>query len=574
MSRLAHHHPLVLTDARILAAYAEGAGIYRIVPTGVAAPASLADLRELVRWAAGERVGLIPRGAGSGIPGSAVGSDVVVDLRERMPRQLEVDPVSRTAITSANITHAELTRSALPHGLRLPPDPSSSPWATLGGMVATNAAGPRSVRYGPVRPWVEALEFVTADGEVGWLARAGEGGTKGAGDASDEELPPFPPFPTDPPPLAAIRRFRQNAAPAIEAARGQIAARYPRTRKNTAGYALDQWLATTDDLDLIIGAEGTLGLVTTIRWRLDPVPGARSGVRVVLASLADLEEAVRALVAFDPSAVELLDRTFLDLVRQHPAGVDRGLGLPEAAEAVLLVEFERHDAVAARGAAGDAVRALRQVALDVETALTEEQERRLWTLRHAASPILAGLPPDRRSLQVIEDGCVPLDRLGEYVVAVRNAARRQELTVVIFGHAGDGNVHVNVLPELARADWPARIQQLFEEVSDAAIRLGGTVSGEHGDGRLRAPLLERLYGPEIMTLFRGVKGAFDPPGIFNPGVKLPAWDSPLQRLKVGSGAAPIPDDIAQALREIERTGGYARSRMDIARNRGIGGGGG
>jgi FAD/FMN-containing dehydrogenase len=545
-------HPLVQTEPRVLAAYSEGAGIYRMVPMGVAAPASLADLRDLVRWAASARVGLIPRGAGSGIPGGAVGRDVVVDLRERMPRRLEVDPKSRSAITSANITQAELTVAALTHGLRLPPDPSSSGWATLGGMVSTNAAGPRTVRYGPVRPWVDALEVVTADGEVGWLRRK-----RGRHPGDSTDLPP--------PPLAALERLHRDVAPAIEGARSTIAARFPRTRKNTAGYALDHWLSTADDLDLLIGAEGTLALVTSIRWRLDPIPRARSGVRVALASLDDLEQAVLALVALDPSAVELLDRTFLDLVRQGNGAGERPTNLPGAAEAVLLVEFERTDAGTARGVVGDAVRALKAIALDVETAITPEDEQRLWTLRNAASPILAGLPPGRRSLQVIEDGCVPLARLGEYVAAVREAARGLELTVVIFGHAGDGNVHVNVLPELARPDWPARIDSLFQTVSDAAIGLGGTVSGEHGDGRLRAPLLARLYGPEVMGLFHQVKTAFDPLGIFNPGVKLATGGVPLQHLKIGPAAAPIPEDIAEALREIERTGGYARSRLEIAR---------
>ena len=364
--------------------------------------------------------------------------------------------------------------------------------------------------------------------------------------------------------MAALRRLHQDALPAIEAARSTVVARFPRTRKNTAGYALDQWLSSGDDLDLVIGAEGTLGFVTTIQWRLDPIPAARSGLRFALASLGDLEQAVRALVSLDPSAVELLDRTFLDLVRGTGGG-DAGAGLPASAEAVLLVEFERNDALAARGVAGDAVRALKHIALDVATALTPAEEQRLWGLRHAASPILAGLPPDRRSMQIIEDGCVPLSRLGEYVAAVRNAARRQDLTVVVFGHAGDGNVHVNVLPELARSDWPERIEALYREVSEAAIRLGGTVSGEHGDGRLRAPLLEQLYGAEIMGLFHRVKTAFDPLGIFNPGVKLDLGGSPLQQLKMGPAAAPIPDDIARALGEIERTGGYARSRMEIAR---------
>ncbi len=565
-------HPLVTTDPRARAAYAEGAGIYRIIPAGVAVPSSVTELQSLVGWALTTGTPLTARGAGSGIPGNAVGSGVVVDLRDGMPKTLELDPASRTAITSGNITQGELNRAAAKHGLRLPPDPSSSAWATLGGMVATNAAGARSVRYGPVRPWVMGMEVVTADAEVGWLSRGEASGPTVSEGVNSRGLP------------SALNRFNLKTAPAIRAAADLVRVRFPRVRKNTAGYALDHWLATGDDLELMIGAEGTLGLVTTIRWQLDPIPAARSGLRIALRSLDDLEEAVRALVALEPSAVELLDKTFLDLVgsaTRPPLGAEaepaanesnraasdrRGqlAGIPAGTEALLLVEFERDNTAAARGVAGDAVRATKALATDIATALTAAEEKELWGLRHAASPILASLPPDRRSLQIIEDGCVPLPRLGAYVRAIREAAARQEITVVIFGHAGDGNVHVNALPELARPDWPERVSGLYEEVNAAAIRLGGTISGEHGDGRLRAPLLEALYGSEILDLFHGVKTAFDPQGILNPGVKLGPGDPALAGLKIGPDAAVIPEDIALALRDIERTGGYARSRMEIA----------
>jgi FAD/FMN-containing dehydrogenase len=549
MASPAGSSPPVNRDPRIRAAYAESAGIYRIVPDGVAIPASIPDLQALIRWARETRSSLILRGAGSGIPGNSVGPGVIVDLRERMPRILEVDPDGATAVTSANITPTELNRVAETHGLRLPPDPSSAGWATLGGMVATNAAGARSVRYGPVRPWVLGVEVVTGDGEVGWLSRAGSAGPTGPG-AGGRGIP------------TALDRFHSGVAPAVRAAGELIRRRFPKVRKNTAGFALDHWLASGDDLDLLIGSEGTLGAVTTIRWRLHPVAAARTALRIALRSLEDLEPAVRALVALEPSAVELLDRTFLDLVAADPRGAD--LHLPDGAEAVLLLEFERDDAAAARGVVEDAVRAVRDMAIAVAPALSAIEERRLWSLRHAASPILAGLPPDRRSMQVIEDGCVPLPRLGEYIHAIRRAAAAHGITVVIFGHAGDGNVHVNAIPELGRADWPQRIRSLYTDVNAAAIRLGGTVSGEHGDGRLRAPLLEALYGPELVDLFLRVKAAFDPDGIFNPGVKLAAAGPPIADLKLGPGAAPIPDDIALALRDIERTGGYARSRLEIA----------
>ncbi len=549
---------IVSTDSRLRAAYSEGAGIYRIVPMGVALPRNITELQTTVRWAMDTGTPLIARGAGSGIPGSAVGGGVVVDLRERMPRLLLVHADQGEALTSANITQAELNGAVAPAGLRLPPDPSSSAWATLGGMVATNAAGARTVRYGPARAWVQAVDLVDGTGQ-GWRMgrRKGPAGGELAGghlepDAAGEE------WRTGTPLDASLRRKLQGAA-------GLVAARFPRVRKNTAGYALDQWLASGDDLDLLIGSEGTLGFITSIRWRLQPIPAARTGLRVALGSLDDLEPAVRALQGLEPSALELLDRTFLDLVSSGgEAGAITSVPLPAGTEAMLLVEFERETVGAARGVAGDAVRLVHDMALDVVTALTEEEERQLWSLRHAASPILARQPAGRRSMQVIEDGCVPLPRLGEYVRAIRQAARQTGIRVVIFGHAGDGHLHVNALTDLERPDWQASLQALYDTVNAAAIRLGGTISGEHGDGRLRAPLVAALYGDEVVALFREVKRAFDPRGILNPGVKLPDGAPPLSSLKAGPEASPIPLDIAQALLEIERTGGYARSRVEVA----------
>jgi FAD/FMN-containing dehydrogenase len=559
MPELKVPHPLISTEARIRAAYSESAGIYRIVPAGVATPRGIPELLELVAWARETRGALVARGAGSGIPGNAVGPGVIVDLRERMPRVLEVDPVSASAVTSANVTHAELNRAALEHGLRLPPDPSSSAWATLGGMVATNAAGARTVRYGPIRPWVMGMEVVTGDGEVGWLSRGKATASLPRQGVQDPGLP------------KAINRFQIRVAPDIRAQAVLVRERFPKVRKNSSGYALDQWLISGDDLDVLIGAEGTLGFITAIRWRLHSIQKGRGGLRVALRSLDDLEEAVHKVMQFDPSAVELLDRTFLDLMqfaapawRGRSNGPALGSPLPRDAEAVLLIEFERDDGHAAQGVVRDAVRAVGHLANDIVTAFSPMEEQQLWALRHAASPILASLPADRRSLQVVEDGCVPLSNLGEYVRAIRRAAEQEEITVVIFGHAGDGNVHVNALLEVGRADWLDRVARLYEAVNGAALRLGGTLSGEHGDGRLRAPLLEAQYGADIVDLFRRVKTAFDPDDIFNPGVKLPAGRPALADLKLGPDASEIPADIEQALREIEQSGGYARSRMEIA----------
>jgi FAD/FMN-containing dehydrogenase len=533
------------TDARARAAYAEGAGIYRILPQAICRPADIEDLKALISWASKHRVPLVPRGAGSAMGGGNVGDGVIVDLTGTSPRRLEIDARRRRAITGAAVTLAELGQAAAPYRLRLPPDPSSGRWATLGGMVSTNAAGARSVRYGSVRPWVEAVTLVTADGESVRLER-GEPGKRGDGEAGQAR---------------ALGRFHRDVEPRIQAGSKLIADRFPKTRKNSAGYALDSYVASGDVLDLIIGAEGTLGIITEIEWRLESVPAFGAGLRVHLSSLQHLGDVVVALSGCEPSALELLDRSFLDLL-----GADRlsVAGLGAQTEAVVLVELERDDPEALRQVLRHASDAVADWASAVDTAYSPVEAEQLWAIRHAASPILAGLPENRRSLQVIEDGCVPVERMGEYIAAVRQAAAEHDLPVVMFGHAGDGHLHVNLLPELARPGWEGAVSRLFRDVTAAVIRLGGTPTGEHGDGRLRAGTLLDLYGADLLDLMRQVKAAFDPLGIFNPGIILPSGEPAIGRLKVGSGAAPIPEDIQRALREIELTGGYGRCRLELA----------
>ena len=526
-------------DSRARAAYAEGAGIYRILPRAVCLPRDEADLVRLVSWATDLGIALIPRGAGSAMGGGNVGEGVIVDLTQLSDMRLQVEAGARQAVASAGVTLGQLNEAAAAHGLRLPPDPSSGAWATLGGMVSTNAAGPRSVRYGSVRQWIESVVLVTADGESVTLRRG-----------------------TPRPGSSAIHRFNQDAAPAILQASAQIESRFPHTRKNSSGYALDAFVRSGDVLDLVIGSEGTLGIITQMEWRLDHMPAHRAGLRASVRSIDSLSEAVRAILPCQPSAVELLDRTFLDLLAGNPLG-GAAFRFSEA-EAVLLIELERDDPGSLREALQLATARLRPIAHAVDTAFTAEAAERLWSIRRAASPILAALPEQRRSLQVIEDACVPIEQMGRYLRFVRQASAARGLPVVMFGHAGDGHVHVNLLPDTHRAGWERAVAELLEEVTECVVELGGTPSGEHGDGRLRAHLLDRVYGPDIVSLFRLVKNSFDPGGILNPGVILPSDRPAISRLKVGEGALPIPPDVELALREIERTGGYGRSRLELA----------
>jgi FAD/FMN-containing dehydrogenase len=490
------------------------------VPAAVALPENQDDVIALMRRARETRLALIPRGAGSGMPGGNVGAGVIVDLSSGFS-DLAIDPHNRTARAGASVTWAEVNDAAKPYGLRLPPDPSSGAFATSGGMVATNAAGPRTVRYGSIRRWVEGLEVVELDGTVRRVKR-GE------------------------------KQQRLDLTPED---RQLITDHYPKTRKNSSGYALDRFAESGDEIDLLVGSEGTLAIVTAVQWRLDPIPPDVAGAALGFADLASMAEAVPYLVSLQPSALELLDETLLQFVPDAPR-----------VACLLLVEFERETAAAARGVVGDAVRGLKHAVMHVATAVNRAGLEQLWSVRRLASPALARLPPTQRSLQLVEDGCVPLSALGEYVAGLRAAADRRRIPVAIFGHAGDGHVHVNALPDTTGDGWRDALRGLFDDVTDLLIGLGGVPSGEHGVGRLRAGILERFYGAAVMQRFGDVKRAYDPLSILNPGVIIPATDwSPVAALKVGPGAAAIPEDIATRLREVERSAAWATPKRELAR---------
>ncbi len=525
-------HGAFRTDEEARGLYAEGAGVYRILPAAVAAPLDLDDLVTLVRWARLAGQPLVPRGAGSGMPGHNVGSGVALDLRHGFREPSTVNPASRTARAGAATTYRELNGAALAHGLRLPPDPSSGAFCTLGGMVATNAAGAHSLRHGAMRSWVRGLEFVTADGDVG---TAGHGGTGAQGHG----------------PTAAEERFHRDVAPAIEAARGDLEARRPQTRKNASGYDL----LTPDDggwvKNLLVGSEGTLAIVTAVEVGLATLPREVATLLVAIGDLADLAPALDTLDPFEPEAVELLDRTFLDFVRAAAHAP-----VPADTAAVLLVELE--------GDGRDAEAALGGIATRVVRADEPGAAGKLWETRHLASPILAGLPDHVRSLQIIEDGCVPRARLGTYVAGLRRIARAHGFEIVIFGHAGDGHVHANVLGDAGDPGLVARLLACLDEVTRLQIALGGTPSGEHGDGRLRAPYLPALLGERYAELARRLKHAFDPDGILNPGVKIAAGPAlEAGNLKVGRGAPPLPSAIGEALRRIEKEAAYGVDRLGL-----------
>jgi FAD/FMN-containing dehydrogenase len=525
------------TDEIARAVYSEAAGIARVIPRAVAVPVDEADVASLVRWARENGTPLIPRGSGSSMAGGAVGDGVILDLSQL--RRLDAVNVSgRSIVVGPGVLRGDVNRAALAHDLRFPVDPSSGNFCTIGGMASTNAAGAHSLAFGSTRRWVRSLRCVFDDGTIADVTRGAE--------------PPRR--------VNAVARFLAVGHPTIVAAEEGNPARHPGVRKESSGYATAEYARSYELVDLLVGSEGTLAMVVGIELALTTAAAATSSV---LGAFASLESAVDAAVrAREEGAIacELLDRTFLDVAR-----TGGGHDVPSDAEAVLLAEVEGNDA----GQAEAAARVVASLfdgagATFVRIALDHSTETELWELRHAASPILSRLDTSLRSMQFIEDAAVPPARLADYVRGVRESLARNGIRGVIFGHAGDAHVHVNPLIDVSAADWRARMARLLDEVTSLVARLGGTLTGEHGDGRLRTPLLDRVWSEDARTRFALVKHCFDPSGIFNPGVKVSiAGERALETIKYDPSLSPLPIAARAALARVERERAYGRSRLDL-----------
>lgn len=519
-------------DAR--AVYSEAAGISRVIPRAVAIPLDADDVVAIVKWAATEGVPLVPRGSGSSMGGGAIGPGVIVDL-SRIDWMGDPDLGNKRIWVGPGAIRQTVSSAVEKAGLRFPVDPSSGSFCTIGGMVSTNAAGSHSLRFGATREWVRSLDCVFDDGSRAIIERGKEN-------------------PSD---VAAINRFSERVRERIlDAAESGIEG-HPDVLKDSSGYGIVPFRWSQDLVDILVGSEGTLAIIVAIELDLTEAVAATSGVMAAFSSLDDAVRAATIARESGAAACELLDRTFLEL---SVLG-----GLPSGTEAVLLADVESDIEVGAAAAARDLATAFeRHGATQVSVALTAVEREEIWELRHAASPILARVDPSLRSMQFIEDGAVPPVRLADYVRGVRALLDKWKTRGVIFGHAGDAHIHVNPLIDVSRSDWRDSVTGLLGDVASLTAALGGTLSGEHGDGRIRAPLLPITWPEGAIELFSAIKVCFDPQGIFNPGTKVPL-DSTLlaDDNKYDPALPPLPPRARRVLDKISDERLYATARLSL-----------
>jgi glycolate oxidase len=421
-------------------------------PDAVVIAANTADVSSVMRYANARHIPVTPRGAASGQAGGAVAlNGGIVLALNAMNRIIEIDAPNMQAFCEPGVVHANLNAALARHNLIFPPDPGSSRMATVGGMASTNAHGMRAVKYGPTSAWVLGLEVVLPDGQV------------------------------------------------IET--GSVGSR---AKQSSAGLELTK---------LIVGAEGTLGVVTRLRLKLMAIPPSRAIVLGLFDVLEKAGEAVQAVFGsgVNPSAIEILDERSIQAINLYrPA-----MSLPTV-EAMLLFEIDGNPA----GVRWDAERITEVISpLARQTEWSDEVSRinALWEARSVVGAAVGTLRPGSQRAYCGEDICVPVSRIPEALRAIQDISARYRIPIATYGHIGGGGLHPGNLIDGRDPDEVQRVLRVADEIHQLALRMGGTVTGEHGVGTARAPYMAQEHGPALEVM-RRIKYALDPHGIMNPGV--------------------------------------------------------
>src|SRR6516164_11753781 len=508
-------------DAFTRGRYATDASHYQIMPLGVVAPRSVKEAEYALALAREEGVSVLPRGAGTSQAGQTVNSSLVIDCSKYLDHLIELDVPGRRCVVEPGIVLDELNRRLKPHGLWFPVDISTSSRATIGGMVGNNSCGARSLRYGNTRENVLSIDAVLADGLVAHFGPA-------ARDLSD--LPPASPL------LPLARDLLALAAREAD----EIEARFPKLQRRVGGYNLDALVPGRNDLNLahlLVGSEGTLAFSTRVELKLSSLLGARAVGACHFGSFFQAMDAAQHIVKLGPIAVELIDRTMLNLARQiamfGPTIDALVRGDPEA---ILFVEFAQPDQ------GENFRRLLRLNELIGDLGFGWDQRGSKWggvievldaklqtainDMRTAGLNIMMSMKEEGKPVSFVEDCAIPLEHLAEYTSRLTDIFEKHGTRGTWYAHASVGCLHVRPVLNLRLEKDVNAMRAIAEEAFDLVRAYKGSHSGEHGDGIVRSEFHEKIFGARLVRAFERIKDTFDPRGVFNPGkiVRAPKFD--------------------------------------------------
>ena len=511
------------------ALYSTDASVYQIEPQGVVLPRSRDDLIRIVRACAEHGCSMTMRGGGTSQAGQAIGPGIIVDTSKYLNRVLELNVEQRWARVEPGIVLDELNAGLKRHGLRFAPDISTASRATVGGMMANNSSGARSVLYGKTIDHVLEQEVVLSDGSVVQLRALSldELEAKCAGQGLEAEC------------YRVVRRLAREHA-------GEIDRRFPKVLRRVGGYNLDEFVQADKPFNLsklMVGSEGTLGIVLEAKINLVPLPAAKAVLAIQFAELLEALEAAPLILRHRPSAIEVMDKFILDHTQQSPQlDALRKSFIEGDPGGLLCVEVygDRQEDLPPRLQAVERDLRAHGLGYRFHYALDLPGQARIWSLREAALGLSMAMKGDAKSLSFVEDTAVAPEKLRDYIDKFLQLVRRHGTSAGVYAHASVGCLHVRPVVNLKTEEGVRKFEAIANGVADLALEYGGALSGEHGDGLVRSPFMEKMFGSVLYEAFRTIKSTFDPQRIFNPGKIVDA--PPLTaNLRYGAGyTTPTP----------------------------------
>ncbi len=518
MNKVAHYlqehlRGEVMTSPDVRKYFSTDGSVFKLTPDIVVYPRGENDVRKAARfsWQLAERGKIVPitaRGKGTDQAGAALGSGIMLVFPAHMNKVLEFDGKSGVVSVEPGIIYGKLQQTLHTHSRFLPPFPSSVEFSSIGGAIANNAGGEKTVKYGSTRDYVRATRVVLANGEVMETRRL-----------SKRELNK----------KLGLQSFEGEIYRAvdtvIEENKSKIEKNVLAVTKNSAGYALGEVKKKDGSFDLtplIVGSQGTLAIVTEATLETE---FHNPNETLIMAKLDDLQVAEQVVLELRnlpeiPSAMEMVDENLLNFIQEHNSNQLKNIIDPPFPKMVMLIQFDNASDRTQKRMTKKAKKILEKYQISYEVETDAEKQEDLWKIRHSAASVISHTEGNSKALPIIEDGVVPVDKFHLYIDRVYAIFKKYNLRAALWGHAGNANIHMQPFLDLSQVGDRQKIFKIIDEYYSMVIELGGSTSGEHSDGRLRAPYLEKMYGNDIYGLFQKVKKAFDPYGILNPGVKM------------------------------------------------------
>lgn len=494
----------VLDDAYSLGMYATDASIYQMRPRIVIIPKDESDVSIAVAFAGDHKLSILPRGGGTSLAGQTVGDGLVLDFSKYMNETIEINEDERWVRVQPGIVRDQLNQELEKYGLHFAPDPATSSRANIGGMVGNNSSGTKSILYGKTVDHVLEVKILLADGTELLLKEC--------------SLEEYDHLARQENRVGEIyREFREL----ILQNKDEIKQRFPKVMRKVGGYNLDEFIHTDrwNLAKLITGSEGTLAVILEVKLHLEPLPKFKSVAVIHFLDLMEAIKAVNPILKYQPSAVEILDQTVIRLSRENLTTRMHCHFIVEDPVAILIVEFYGDTEADVVQRPSEMIQELRRMGIGYAYPfyLQGKEYEDVWMIRKKGLGLMLGLKGDKKPLAFIEDACVPVDVLPEYIDGVIKICQQNNTRAAMYAHASVGVIHVRPILDLRLEEDIQKLKNIASETFELVMKYGGSWSGEHGDGLVRSPFNEQFFGPTIYRVFKNIKRLLDPGNLMNPG---------------------------------------------------------